>query len=130
VQLLELAVGEAFDHRESVRRSAHHQDELGQLDLHGEGVAVLGILNQKDHQESDDGGGVDDQLPSVAEAEQWPGKRPTDDERRCRDERDRFAGEARGFMRKGVEDLVQPMGLAGPFGQVKIEAARARHGTR
>ena len=36
--------------------------------MHRFGVAVLRVLNQEDHQESDDGGGgVDDQLPGIGE---------------------------------------------------------------
>ena len=37
-----------------------------EFELDGEGVLVLGALDKKDHQESDDGRpGVDDELPRV-----------------------------------------------------------------
>ena len=51
-------------------RALHGPDQLVQLELHRRGVAVLGVLDQEDHQEGDDrGAGVDDQLPGVAEVE-------------------------------------------------------------
>ncbi len=42
-------------------------------------VPVLGVLNNEDHQESDDGRpGVDDELPSVREMEHRAGNGPDD----------------------------------------------------
>lgn len=44
------------------------------------GIAVLGILDHKHHQEGDDRGpGVDDQLPAVVEMKNWAADGPTDD---------------------------------------------------
>src|SRR5215468_3339702 len=40
-------------------------------------VAILGVLNQEYHQERDYGGaGIDDKLPGVGIAEEWPGRGP------------------------------------------------------
>ena len=48
--------------------------------MHGGGTAVLRVLDHGYHEKGDDGGRrVDDELPSIAEAEQWPGRRPYDD---------------------------------------------------
>jgi hypothetical protein len=47
-----------------------HPDEFIQLHLNGGAIAVLRILDQENHQESDDGsGGVYHQLPSIGEIE-------------------------------------------------------------
>ena len=44
-------------------------------------VPVLGILNQKNHQERDDAAdGIHDKLPCIGKAEQWPTYQPDDDE--------------------------------------------------
>jgi hypothetical protein len=43
-------------------------------------VPVLGILNQKNHQERDDAAdGIHDKLPCIGKAEQWPTYQPDDD---------------------------------------------------
>jgi len=45
------------------------------------GVAVLRVLNQKDHQEGDDRRArVDDELPSVRIVKHWAGDRPRHDD--------------------------------------------------
>ena len=55
-------------------------NQLVQFDLDRLGIAVLGVLDQKNHQKRDDGGAcVDDQLPGVAEAKQRPGEDPDGD---------------------------------------------------
>ena len=43
-------------------------------------VTVLRVLDQKNHQEGDDGSGrVDDQLPGIVVVKVWPRKRPNSD---------------------------------------------------
>ena len=65
----------------SLRASFNRMDQLVELELQGFGVAVLGVLDQKHHQERHDGGaGVDHELPRVGEAEERPGGRPYDDD--------------------------------------------------
>src|SRR5436305_12485810 len=45
--------------------------------MHGFGVPILGVLNQKYHKESDNGrGGVDDQLPRVGEMKSGASEEP------------------------------------------------------
>ena len=52
-------------------------DEFIEFHLDGLGVPILRILNQEDHQKRDDHrAGVNDQLPSVTEAEYWPSNHP------------------------------------------------------
>ena len=61
-------------------------DQLVELDLDGRAITVLRILNQKDHQEGDDGRArVDHELPGVGIVEQRAGKRPYkyDADRHC-----------------------------------------------
>jgi hypothetical protein len=42
-------------------------------------VTVLSVLNQKHHQECDDGrGGVDDQLPGIRKVKGWSGNQPNE----------------------------------------------------
>ena len=61
VQIFEFLVSEILDRGEFVLRPLHGEHQLGQLELDRQGVTVLGILNQKHHQECDNGGpGIDD----------------------------------------------------------------------
>jgi hypothetical protein len=54
--------------------------QLVELELHGRGAAVLGVLDQEDHQAGDDGrAGVDHQLPAIREAEERADDGPGDD---------------------------------------------------
>ena len=69
-QLLELAIVELFQIEQLVACGARHANELVELDLHGDGVSDLRILDHEHHQERDDRGRrVNDELPSVAKAE-------------------------------------------------------------
>ena len=70
VQFIEFFVSKILDRGEFILGSLHGKDQFGQLELDRQCVAVLRILNQKHHQERDDGGaGIDDQLPCVAVVE-------------------------------------------------------------
>jgi len=84
-------------------------DQFVELDLDGRTIAVLRILNQKDHQEGNDGrSGVDHELPSVGVAKQRAGKRPDkDDADRCYERRRFSAGERYGVRKlsKNPADL-------------------------
>ena len=41
-------------------------DQFIELEVHGQGIAILGVLDEEDHEEGDDGGaGVDDELPGL-----------------------------------------------------------------
>src|SRR5437879_6014907 len=59
-QVLELLIREMLDTDERISRGAD-ADQLVELDLNSTAVAVLGILDQEDHEERHDGGaGVED----------------------------------------------------------------------
>jgi hypothetical protein len=81
-------------------------NELINLHLQRGAVPVLGILNQKNHQERDDAAdGIHDKLPCIGKAEQWPISQPDDDEAACHPERPRSAGSARGLRGKSGEPV-------------------------
>ena len=62
---LQLFVGQVLDADKGVVRCAY-SDEFVQLDLDRGAIAVLGILNEEDHQKRNDRcAGVDDQLPRI-----------------------------------------------------------------
>jgi hypothetical protein len=49
--------------------------------MDGPGVAILSVLNQKYHQECDDGrAGIDDELPSVGIMKKWTCRNPHNDD--------------------------------------------------
>ena len=65
-------------------------DELVQLDLDRRAVAILRVLDDEDHEERHDRrGGVDDELPRVAEPEHGPADHPEEDDENGSGERDR-----------------------------------------
>jgi hypothetical protein len=65
--LADLVEGEVFDSNESVLSSAG-PNELIEFGLDRGAIPVLRVLDQKDHQERDNGGsGIDDELPGVGE---------------------------------------------------------------
>jgi hypothetical protein len=74
-------------------RTAHRANQFVELELDGVAIAVLGILNQKYHQERDDRrAGVYDQLPRVAELEYRARHAPDYDDQSGDDECHRIAG--------------------------------------
>ena len=80
VHVFELLQRQVLGHRDSVLGALHRNDQFGELELQRHGVAVLGMLKEKDHQEGDDRGrGIDDELPSIAVPEQGSGHGPDDD---------------------------------------------------
>jgi hypothetical protein len=57
-------------------------NQLVEFDLHGGGVSVLRVLDEKHHDESDDGGRcVDDELPCVAVLKNRARDEPNGDDR-------------------------------------------------
>ena len=78
VQFFQLFVREILDRGKFVAGLLHGENQLGQFELNSERVAILGMLNQKHHQESNDGGAsIDDELPGIAIVEDWPGRDPS-----------------------------------------------------
>ena len=67
-------------------------DQFVQFHLHRRTIAILGVLNEKDHQEGDNGRArIDNQLPSIAKVEERAGKGPTEDDSDSQQERQRMA---------------------------------------
>jgi hypothetical protein len=63
---IQFVIAEILDVHHLVARRANGMNQFIELEIDGLGVAVLGVLDQKHHQESDDGGaGVDDKLPRI-----------------------------------------------------------------
>jgi hypothetical protein len=91
-----LVVRQVLDANEGVVRSAD-ADQFVQLDLDGCTIPVLRVLDQKHHQEGDDGrAGVDDQLPGVRIVKDGPGNGP--------DHHDRGSGQKSGCSPGGLRD--------------------------
>src|SRR5215470_5364243 len=77
VQTLQLGFRQLLDAGNAVLGPLHRDDQLVQLDLQCNGVAILGVLDEEDHQKRDDRGrGVDDKLPGVAESKERTGGSP------------------------------------------------------
>jgi hypothetical protein len=59
-------------------------NQFVKFDLNSFCVTILGVLNQKNHQEGDDGrSGIDNKLPGIAEVKDWSGYDPNDDDGNC-----------------------------------------------
>jgi hypothetical protein len=110
VKLFQFYFRQIFDRGKSVLGAFHRNDELGQLGLQRQGVAVLGILDEKNHQEGDDRRrGVDHELPSVAVAKGWTCDGPKNDEA-CREQK--RSGRTRHpscRMREPCKEMVETM---------------------
>src|SRR2546421_11709374 len=78
-ELRQFVIGHVFEIHHLVTRTFDGEDELIELEVKSLGVAVLGVLNEKYHQERNDGcAGVDDQLPRIGVMEDWAQKSPCD----------------------------------------------------
>src|SRR3954468_17150563 len=98
-----------LDADELLARLVDRSQQLVELGLHCCGVAVLAVLNQEDHQESDNGGaGVDHQLPSVGIMEERAGCGPNDDHADGSAEGYRMACPSRGLGCAPVEETPHP----------------------
>jgi hypothetical protein len=85
---------------------AHGPDEFIKFEMHRFGIAVLRVLNQKDHKKRDDRrGSVDHELPRIGVMENWSNARPQDDEEQPGKERARSSHQVCGFVSKGMEDI-------------------------
>jgi len=100
-QLLQLLFRHFLEIQDRIPGAVHCTDKLVQFDLHCGAIAILGVLDQEDHQEGDDGGaGIDDELPGITEVKNRTGRRPDEDDRRGNRKRARM-----------------PRRSGGPFGQ-------------
>src|SRR5690606_16108883 len=93
-----------FDVDQAVAGRFGAGDELVELQLDGFGILVLRLLDDKHHQESDDGGaGIDDQLPGVGKREQRAAYGPKQDDEESDDESPGAAGCGYGFAGEPLE---------------------------
>lgn len=77
-KLFDLGLREMFDAHKGILRGAG-SNEFVELRLNGRAIAILSVLDQKDHQERDDRRSrIDDQLPCVREAEEGSASSPHD----------------------------------------------------
>jgi hypothetical protein len=107
VQRLKLMVGQALDPDELVLRLGR-EDEFVELRLQGEVVAVLGVLDEEDHQEGDDGrAGIDDQLPGLGEVKGRTGRGPDRDDQHAKREGWGASGNAGGAARQSGERAIE-----------------------
>ena len=87
LELLQVVIGKFFEVDQFISRGPESADQFVELEMNGLRVAILGVLNQEDHQEGDDGGaGVDDELPGVRKTESRTRHRPDDDDEQSADE--------------------------------------------
>ena len=92
-------------------RATHRANQLVEFELDGVAITVLGILNQKYHQECDDRRAcVDDQLPGIAKLEYRACDPPDYDDQSSDDECRRMA-----------------RGLCRPLGEVGKTRCRINH---
>src|SRR3954463_4107156 len=77
--------------------------------MHRLRIAVLGVLNQENHEEGNDGGaGVDDELPRVRITKGVSGCGPNHDDCDGDDERPGAAEDVRGFSRENAKGITDP----------------------
>lgn len=87
VQRVEFLVAQIFQINQMISRALYAADQFVELQMHGAGVAVLCILNEKNHQERDDcRKRIDYQLPGVKRIPQFVTERPGDDQQNGEDE--------------------------------------------
>lgn len=83
LKIIQLFVTKMFEADQAVTRSVHTPEQLVQLEVDRLGIAVLGILDKKYHQESDNGSGrIYDELPRIRIMKKGPGKNPCQNEER------------------------------------------------
>src|SRR5262245_56919961 len=104
MKIRKLLFGKVFSYRQLIVGAFDRDDQFCELDLQRHCVAVLAMLEQEHHQERDDSrAGVDDELPGIAEAEEWPGGQPNHDDSKRAKESAWLAGHHRSRTGKAFE---------------------------
>jgi len=79
-EFLKLLVRKLLEIDKLIARVFDRTNQFVQFEMHCFSVTVLRVLNQKYHQERDDGrGGVDDELPGVGKMKGRAGNEPNED---------------------------------------------------
>ena len=108
VKLLQFFIRKILDCGDPVLGAFHRNDQLGQLYLQRRGVAILRVLNEKDHQKRDDRRrSIDHELPSVAISKRGARGGPNNDEGCREQERGWRARSSSCHMRESGEKLVE-----------------------
>jgi hypothetical protein len=107
LEFLQLFVGKIFKIDKFITRTFKGSDQLVEFQLNGFPVAVLGVLNQENHQESyDSRPRVNDKLPGIGKMKHSPGRGPDDDDGDCDNERPRRSNRQCDTPRKSAEQIV------------------------
>ena len=87
-QVINLVLRGMLNIYEAVSGAFHCADEFIQFEMHRFRIASLGVLNQEDHEESDDcGASVDDQLPGIREVKERAADDPNEYDKHAESER-------------------------------------------
>jgi hypothetical protein len=107
-EFLQLVIREMFDIDHLILCLIDGLDDLIELQVNGAGVTVLRVLDQKHHEESDDGSAsIDDELPGIGIMEVRPGDQPQRDDEQSREERPFRTDQIGGFRSKDVKAFLR-----------------------
>ena len=81
-ELLKFLIGKVLEIDEFIARVFNRANKFVQFQMDCLGIAILCVLNQKYHQEGDNGrSGIDDQLPRVGKMKSGASKEPDDNDK-------------------------------------------------
>ena len=87
MESFKFALAKVLNVDETIAGAFERGDYFIELELNGERVLVLGALNEKDHQERNDGSaGVDDKLPRIGKIKERTRDQPYDNQESCEGE--------------------------------------------
>ncbi len=114
-KFLQFFVGEIFQIDQFISRLRQRTNDFIEFQMHRFRVAILGVLNEKHHQESDNGRpSIDDQLPGIGKMKRRTGQNPNENYEHRSRERPRASehdGRAAGEDTKGVTDNAKEVSL-------------------
>ena len=103
-ELVQFVIGKFFQVDQFVSGGTQGPNQFIELEMDGLRVAILGVLDQENHQEGDDGRpGIDDELPRVRVMKCRTRHRPDDDDENGADESPGAAENRGRFSRKDPE---------------------------
>ena len=103
-ELLKLLIGKVLEIDQFIARVFNRANEFVQFQMNCLGVSILGVLNQKYHQEGDNGrSGVYDQLPRVGKVKNGASNEPDDNDQQSCSKCPGAAEHAGGTPRKDTE---------------------------
>jgi hypothetical protein len=81
LELFQVLVRKILEIHQRISRAFKSTDNFVQLQMYCFGVAVLGVLDEKDHQKRNNGcARINDELPCVREMKRWSSECPNDDD--------------------------------------------------